>query len=114
MNVVCCISSVKQLVLNRLITISGYLLLKYPLIRNYISSNSLKYPLIGSKSRLHWVQRIGHISVLRDDGSQFLFRFKFKLNILVANSGDPDHIPRSAASGLGLRCLPMSHKKDSH
>ena len=27
--------------------------------------------------------------------------------------GDPDQTPHSAASGLGLRCLPMSHKKDA-
>ena len=27
-----------------------------------------------------------------------------------AKSGDPDQTPRSAASGLGLHFLPMSHK----
>ena len=32
-------------------------------------------------------------------------------NILQANSGYPDQTPRSVASGLGLHCLPMSHKK---
>ena len=26
---------------------------------------------------------------------------------LFANSGDPDHTPRSAASDLGLHCLPV-------
>ena len=31
---------------------------------------------------------------------------------MLANSGDPDQTPRSAASDLGLHCLPMSHKKD--
>ena len=31
----------------------------------------------------------------------------------VANSGDPDQTLRSAVSGLGLHCLPMSHKKDA-
>ena len=29
----------------------------------------------------------------------------------VRNSGDPDQTPRSAASDLGLHCLPMSHNK---
>ena len=29
----------------------------------------------------------------------------------VANSGDPDQMPRFAASDLGSYCLPMSHKK---
>ena len=32
---------------------------------------------------------------------------------MLANSGDPDQMPRSAASDLGLHCLPMSHKKDA-
>ena len=27
---------------------------------------------------------------------------------LFANSGDPDQTPRSAASDLGLRCLPVT------
>ena len=34
--------------------------------------------------------------------------------ILKANSGDTDQTPRSAASDLGLHCLPMSHKKDAN
>ena len=33
--------------------------------------------------------------------------------MLQANSGDPDQTPHSAASGMGLHCLPMSHKKDA-
>ena len=32
---------------------------------------------------------------------------------MLANSGDPDQTPRSAASGRGLHCLSMSHKKDA-
>ena len=28
---------------------------------------------------------------------------------LFANSGDPDQTPRSAASDLGLYCLPVTH-----
>ena len=33
----------------------------------------------------------------------------------VANTGDPDQTPLSAASDLGLHCFPryMSHKKDA-
>ena len=30
----------------------------------------------------------------------------------LANSGEPDQMPRFAASDLVLHCLPMSHKKD--
>ena len=30
-----------------------------------------------------------------------------------ANSGDPDQMPHSVASDLGLHFLPMSHKKDA-
>ena len=33
--------------------------------------------------------------------------------MLQANSGDRDQTPRSAASDLGMHCLPMSHKKDA-
>ena len=53
------------------------------------------------------------ISVLRVVGSYFSFVFKFWLKILEANSGNPDQTPRSAASDLGLHCLPVSHKKDA-
>ena len=47
------------------------------------------------------------ISLLRDVGWYFSFVFKFKLNILQANSGEPDQ--RFAASDLDLRCLPTSY-----
>ena len=43
------------------------------------------------------------IFVLRDVGGIFHF--------LLANSGDPDQTQRSAASDLGLHCLPTSHKR---
>ena len=33
--------------------------------------------------------------------------------MLQANSGDPDQMPHSLASDLGLHYLPMSHKKDA-
>ena len=32
---------------------------------------------------------------------------------MYTNSGDPDQIAHSAASDLGLHCLPLSHKKDA-
>ena len=34
--------------------------------------------------------------------------FREKIVELFANSGDPDQTPRSAASDLGLRCLPVT------
>ena len=42
--------------------------------------------------------------------------FYFYLNLmkfLCANRIAPDGMPRSAASHLGLCCLPISHKKDA-
>ena len=39
-----------------------------------------------------------------------LFHF---YSILLANSEYPDQTPRSAASDLGLHCLPMSRKWDA-
>ena len=55
--------------------------------------------------------------------SPFLFKgllggiFSIFIQILLeqsvsTNSGDPDQTPRYVASGLGLHCLPTSHKKD--
>ena len=38
------------------------------------------------------------------------FQFYFEQIFLSANSEDPDQTPRSAASNLGLHCLPMSQK----
>ena len=35
------------------------------------------------------------------------------MKILQANRIAPDGMPRSAASHLGLCCLPMSHKRDA-
>ena len=32
---------------------------------------------------------------------------------MQANSGNPDQMPHSVASDLGLRYLPMSHMKDA-
>ena len=41
----------------------------------------------------------------------FLYLFKFKKNIMLAISEDPNKTPRSAASDPDLYCLPKSHKK---
>ena len=38
--------------------------------------------------------------------------FKYLLNILWANSGDPDQTPHSVAPDLDPHCFPMSHIKD--
>ena len=40
----------------------------------------------------------------------FLFVLKYTS---VSNIGEPNQTPHSAASELGLHCLPMSHKKDA-
>ena len=42
-----------------------------------------------------------------------VFFIKFILNILQANSEDPDQTLRFAVSELGLHCLPVSHKKEA-
>ena len=41
----------------------------------------------------------------------YFFNLIFRLKFLCANRKAPDGTPRSAASHLGLFCLPMSHKK---
>ena len=43
----------------------------------------------------------------------FYFLSHFSMKFLCANRIVPDGTPRSAASHLGLCCLPMSHKKDA-
>ena len=38
------------------------------------------------------------------------FRYSYRKKAkLFANSGDPDQTPHSAASDLGLHCLPVTH-----
>ena len=61
----------------------------------------------------HRYQLEQSIFVLRDVGWYFSLVFKFKWNFVQANSRDTDQTQRFAASGLGLHCLPMSHKKDA-
>ena len=50
------------------------------------------------------------ISVIRVVGWYFL---NFSRIFCKQNSGDPGQTPHSAASGLGLHSLPMSHNKDA-
>ena len=45
--------------------------------------------------------------------SDFYFLSHFSMKFLCANRIAPDGTPRSAASHLGLFCLPMSHKKEA-
>ena len=40
----------------------------------------------------------------------FFIFILFRIDILLANSEDPDQTPRSAVSDLGLHCLPLSQK----
>ena len=57
--------------------------------------------------------RIGRMSlfpILGVIGGIFIFFF-ILIQHYLANSGDPDKMLRSAASDLGLPCLPRSHKK---
>ena len=51
--------------------------------------------------------------IVRGARSDFLFLFHFLMKFFQANRIAPDWTPRSAASHLGLCCLPMSHKRDA-
>ena len=51
--------------------------------------------------------------IFRGVRSDFEFLFYFLKKFLYANRIAPDVTPRSAASHLGLFCLPMSHKRDA-
>ena len=51
--------------------------------------------------------------ILRVVRSDFRFLSHFSINFLYANRTAPDGTPRSAASHLGLYCLPITHKKDT-
>ena len=43
----------------------------------------------------------------------FFIFIQILIEHMQANSGDPYHMPHSAASGLGLHCVPMSFKKEA-
>ena len=58
---------------------------------------------------INWMSQLSFLGVL---GVIFIFLSHFSLKYLCANRIAPDGTPHSAASHLGLYCLPMSHKKD--
>ena len=51
--------------------------------------------------------------IFRGVRSDFYFLYDFSMKCLRANRRAPDGTPRSAASHLGLYCLPVSHKKEA-
>ena len=51
--------------------------------------------------------------IFRGFRCDFKILFKFSMKFLCANRIAPDGTPRSAASHLGLYCLPMSNKRDA-
>ena len=51
--------------------------------------------------------------IFRGVRSDFYFLSHFSMKFLLANRIAPDGTSHSAASHLGLYCLPMSHKKDA-
>ena len=65
-------------------------------------------------SRLSYLSSLDEpISIIRNVWLVFLSLFFIYIPVLNANSVDPDQTPRSAASDLGLHCLPMSHLWDA-
>ena len=59
---------------------------------------------------INWMSPFSFLGVL---GVIFIFLSHFSMKFLGANRIAPDGTPRSAASHLGLFCLPMSHKRDA-
>ena len=57
--------------------------------------------------------QLGESTFFRGVRSDFLYLSHFSITFLQANRIAPDGTPRSAASHLGLCCLPMSHKRDA-
>ena len=58
---------------------------------------------------INWMSPLSLLGV----SGKFIFLFflsHFSMKFLCANRIAPDATPRSAASHLGLYCLPMSHK----
>ena len=51
--------------------------------------------------------------IFRGVRSDLIFLSDFSMEFFCANRIAPDGMPRSAASHLGLCCLPMSHKRDA-
>ena len=65
----------------------------------------------GFTHHYHMDESISNLRVLVNFlGSMFQFHLILKVHFL-SKLGDSDQTPQSAASDLGLHCLPMSHKK---
>ena len=60
-----------------------------------------------------WGTPLSSLGMFRGVRGDFLFLSHFAMKFLQANRIAPDGRPRSAASHLGLCCLPMSHKEDA-
>ena len=52
------------------------------------------------------------IFIIRVVGWYFSF-FKIFIELSISKQCNPDQTLHSSASGLGLHCLPMSHKEDA-
>ena len=59
---------------------------------------------------INWVSPLSFFGVLE---MIFILLSHFSMKFLCANRIAPDGTPHSAASHLGLYCLPMPHKKDA-
>ena len=53
------------------------------------------------------------ISNRRSSDSFFIIKIFYRIPVFFANSVDPDQTPQTAASDLGLHCLPMSLLRDA-
>ena len=81
------------------------------IIIHYINMINLNPYLTNGFS--HYYQLGECTFIFRGIRSDFQFLNNFLMKILLANRIAPDGTPRSAASHLGLFCLPMSHKRDA-
>ena len=57
--------------------------------------------------------RLGEITFIFELLGVIFFLSHFSMKFPCANRIAPDGTPRSAASHLGLCCLPLSHRKDA-
>ena len=91
--------------------------------------DSFSYITITFQSQYKWWGWLTHIwlvdpSILINWTSPFpslgvsgelfhFYSFSNRMILLLANREDPDQMPRSVASDLGLHCLPISQKRDT-
>ena len=118
--------SATKLLSPKYVTVETYLALAALLLSNH-SINIFLYVLSGERFRQdlkasltqsltdgfsHHYQLGESTFIFRGVRNDFYFLSHFSMKILKANRIAPDGTPRSAASHLGLFCLPMSHKRD--